>query len=321
MRPAHREPGDERSLPPIGIEILELLWQHRLLSGSQLKRLVAPEASDAYLSGVLCELKERELAASVRMRATGAAKVWFLTNRGGDVVEAAPTKAEPRRLILSPVNAAGGLQAHTLAVNEVGILFVEAARRRGDECGPLAWQHEIHHRISNGQGRRRSGAESVQADALLNYAVILADGRVELRYLFLELDRATEPAEVLAGKLRQYARLYHHKLPGDVDDPLAGEQAWRRTYAVFPEVFIVLTGKPGPALERRITLVKALARQDPTCRSTPELRVSFTVLEELVDEGPFAPVLTTLVANDRVDFLGQPGLAALTSPARTRTPV
>jgi hypothetical protein len=306
-----REHAGERSLPPAGIGVLELLWQHRLLSSSQLKRLVAPEASDAYLSGILCELEQRQLIAFVRMRARGAAKVWFLTDRGGDVVAAAPTKAEPRRLILSQDSAAGGLQAHTLAVNEVGILFVEAARRRGDECGPLAWQHEIQHRIAEGQGRRRSGAESVQADALLNYAVILPEGRVELRYLFLELDRATEPADVLAGKLRQYARLYHHKPPTDADDPLAGEPGWRYTYPLFPEVLVVLAGKPGPALERRISLVKALARQDPICRSTPEMQVSFTILDELAEHGPFAPVFIPLNAADRVDFLGQPGLATL----------
>jgi hypothetical protein len=296
---------ERRALPSAGGRVLELLWQHRLLSGQQLKRLLAPETSNAYISKILRELARRELVEWAGMRAPGSGRVWFLTERGGDVVACGPT-FEARRLILPRESAEGALQAHTIAVNEVGVLFVEAARRRGDECGAMAWRHEINHRISNGRGRGRSGAESLQADALLNYAVILPGGRLMLRYLFVELDRATEPADALAEKLRQYARFYHHKAVGE-EDLLAGEYAWRRHYPLYPQVLIVLTGRPRPALELRIRSARALAAQDPFCRSTPELQVFFTLLEELQEAGPFARVLRPLAGGEPVDFIASAG--------------
>lgn len=303
-----------RSLSSAGCSALELLWQHRLLSGGQLRRLLAPAASAPYMSGVLGELERRGLIAATRTRTRGPGKVWHLTERGGDVVAAAPPKGERRRVILSAELGGGALSAHTLAVNEVGTLFVEAACDRGDDCGPLAWRHEIQHPISAGRGRRR--AESVQADALLSYAAILPDGRVALRYVFMELDRGTEAADVLAGKLRQYAQLFHYREPpADRDDPLAGEPAWRRCYPLFPDVLLILTGRPGPALERRVRLVQALARADAMCRSTPELRVWFVLLEELAAAGPFAPVFAPLSGGERVDFLGQPSLASTAAGA------
>lgn len=50
---------------------------------------------------------------------------------------------EPR--LIGADGAAGPLQAHTLAVNDAAICFIEAARGRGDEFGPFAWRHEIYH--------------------------------------------------------------------------------------------------------------------------------------------------------------------------------
>jgi hypothetical protein len=60
-----------------------------------------------------------------------------------------PGRVETRRKLLSPMDARGPLRAHTLAVNDVGIAFLKAARPRAeDECGPLAWRHEVAHPIS-----------------------------------------------------------------------------------------------------------------------------------------------------------------------------
>ena len=49
--------------------------------------------------------------------------------------------------------ANGPLREHTLAVNEVGLVFVSAARARGDECGPNDWDNEVAFRVTD----RRAG--------------------------------------------------------------------------------------------------------------------------------------------------------------------
>jgi hypothetical protein len=53
------------------------------------------------------------------------------------VVEAVPNRAEMRRRLLMSAMASGQLQAHTLAVNDVGIAFLAAARERGPRFWPL----------------------------------------------------------------------------------------------------------------------------------------------------------------------------------------
>src|SRR5512132_2993608 len=117
---------------------LACVHQHRLLSTAQLHELVAPGIARRKVQALLAQLAERGLLARVRERAgaRGAMSLWHLTATGADVVQAAPTPAEPRRRVLTPEQAAGQLQRHTLAVNDVGLAFVRAARARGDDCGP-----------------------------------------------------------------------------------------------------------------------------------------------------------------------------------------
>ncbi len=80
---------------------------------------------------------------------------------------------------------------------------MRAARARGDECGPLAWRHEIAHPIGPAPGRRTP--EQLIADALLTYQRNQPDGTTSFHYRFIELDRATMPVDDLAAKLARYA--------------------------------------------------------------------------------------------------------------------
>jgi hypothetical protein len=172
-----------------------------------------------WAQSILAELAAAGLVRAVGTRTRPPTKLWFLTPMGLDTVESAP-RLEPRRIQVTPEGAAGQLQAHTLAINEVGVAFVRAAREREDECGPLAWRHEILHPIGPGGGRGGRGGDAVIADAVLRYTLFGA-GRVSILTRFLELDRATMPMEDLAAKLRRYARLYRYAPDG------VTEAGWR----------------------------------------------------------------------------------------------
>jgi hypothetical protein len=298
------------ALPPVAVALMESLYQHRLLSTEQLRVLHTPDATAGWMRRVLRLLAERGLADRVRGPATRS--LWYLTELGADTIEAAGTLAEPRRRVTTSAQAAGPLRAHTIAVNEVGIAFMRAARERGDECGPDSWRHEIAHPISRSRGRR--AAELVVADALLSYLQISEGGGLTLHQRFLELDRGTaRPAEQLASKITRYARLRHYAgapaSAGSLARPL-----WRSYYRSFPHLLIVLADQSRERIRSRIQRTLALHESDPTLGDTADasehragvVPVSFVALDDLINDGPFAPVfLFAERPQQPVDWLGR----------------
>src|SRR5262249_42889823 len=144
------------SLSEAAMDALDALHQHRLLTTSQLREIVLPGRTLRRIQQVLSELVHRQLVEWVAARAQWpgpAERVWFLTKRGAAAVEAVPNKAEPRLRLLTPEQAGGRLQRHTLAVNEVALAFMRAARERQDSFDVQCWRHEIAHDIK--LGRRR----------------------------------------------------------------------------------------------------------------------------------------------------------------------
>ena len=267
---------------------LECVHQHRLLSTAQLRALLAPHVALRRIQRMLADLADRGLVTFVhrRGRAHRPMRLWHITAAGADVVLAAGTHAEPRRRVYTQAQAAGQLQHHTLAVNEVGVAFVTAARERGDDCGPLAWRHELAHPI----GPRR--ADAVIADAVLRY---LSTQPPRLEYRFVELDRATTPVDALAAKLARYDQLDNHHDAG-------AEPTWRNHYATLPSLLVVLTGASRGRLERRTRTVIALHR---STAAVGDVAVSLCLLEDLVARGPFAAIFTAIDNSDRrVDWLG-----------------
>lgn len=273
-----------RPLPAVAVAVMESLYQHRLLSTAQIHTLHTPRASVRWTQRLLHALAGRGLAAYTHGRGPG--RLWYLTAAGADAVEIIPTRAETRRRIPTADQAAGQLRAHTLAVNQVAIAFVVAARERDDECGPLSWRHEIAHPIAGAPGRR--GGEQLVADALLSYLHTHPDGSVALEQRFIELDRGTIPAHALAAKLARYARLHRHR------DPATGVPLWRRHYQAFPNVLVVLADQPRRALEHRRQTMIALCHQYPELHTPPEPRIAFCLLDEIAAEGPFAAIFLTL---------------------------
>jgi Replication-relaxation len=284
-----------------GVEILESLYQHRLLRTRQVHELHAPDASRRRTQELLSRLRVSGLAEMARDRVGGGA--WYLTPAGLEAAETITSRAEQRRKLVTPAAAAGPLQEHTLAVNEVGLAFVRAARERADDCGPFAWRHEIAHPLGPAPGRRRS--EQLIADALLTYQQEGGIGDVRFHYRFVELDRATMAAADLSSKLARYARLHRRTAPAE--DPLEEPAPlWSLLYPVFPAVLVVLAGRGREALERRRATVLALVSEEPELAEDPEVEISLCLLEDLVERGPFASIcLRPAAPGSVVDWLGE----------------
>jgi Replication-relaxation len=279
------------SLPVAAGVVLESLYQHRLLSSSQIHRMHTPTASTRWTRRILTGLRRRELVDCLRA-ADGDGSVYFLTVKGARAVESIGTPARARPKVITREQAVGPLRAHTLAVNETGVAFLQAARERGDDFGPLAWQHEIAHPI----GTRRG--QVLIADALLSYLRFGEDGQLIFESRLLELDRGTLPTDTLAVKLARYARLYHYA-PGGQSSP-----GWQSRHPVFPGVICVLAGLPRDALERRAQVVLALCREDHLLNRTPEVEVSLALLNDLRSRGPFAAIWQRPDRPRSMDWLG-----------------
>jgi hypothetical protein len=294
----------DRTLPAVGptaVAILESVNQHRLLLTRQVHVLHSPTSSRRWTQRQLGNLRDAGLVAGTRL--SGRRLLWHLTEQGAEALEAIPSRAEGRCKVIAPEKAAGALQEHTIAVNDVGIAFVAGARQRGDECGPYNWFHEIAHPLGPPPGRRTP--EQLIADAVLTYQLAESDGQISIAYRFIELDRATRSAADLARRLGRYARLYRRTVPAE--GSTAGSVAlWSRLYPVFPTVLVVLAGRPKDRLEDRRRTVLALCGQDPDLVETPEVEISMCLLDDLAECGPFASICRTLADPGRaVDWLGE----------------
>ncbi len=258
------------------------LYQHRLMSTGQLRRLLLPDAaSSSYLRRELATLRADGLAGAVASGRAGTA-LWFVTSAGADLAEqSGEVTARPYRM--SAERAAGMLQQHTLEVNEAGLAFAAAARGRGDTCGPLGWMPEVAHQIRRGQ--------YLISDALVDYVAedTKAGSRTQLQW-FIELDRATMPVARLAGKLALYGRYRRACGTGARGD---ASPDWRDRYVSFPWLLIILSGATGPVLDRRICDLNALVTREGTLRRDG-VTAGVATLERLTASGPFTPVFTRL---------------------------
>jgi Replication-relaxation len=286
------------SLPPVAVDALLSVHQHRALTARQLQALHAPSNSLRWMQMALARLVAHGLLDSVRV--DRGRQLFFVTAAGADAVALVGSRAETRRMVMRPEQAAGPLRRHTHGVNDTGIAFVAAARERGDACGPWAWRHEIAHPIGHLPGQQRS--EQLVSDALLTYEHH-ADEQLSFHYRLIELDRATMSVDDLAAKLSRYVRLHRHTVaPGEEDDPVP---AWTYRYSVFPRVLVVLANGTSPVLARRRGTLLALCREDQDLREGREVRIDVCLLEELRVLGPFAPIFRTVEDPDTsVTWLG-----------------
>lgn len=270
------------AVPLAATEILASLAQHRVLSTPQVGTVHFPGRSPRWVQMVLARLAAADppLAAFVpSLGAPGAPRrLWYVTEAGARAaLDAGLIEAMPR--LLDAEAASGGLQAHTLSVNDAAICFLQSARERGDECGPLAWRHEVPHRLGPG---RRTGM--LFADAVLTY-LRLTETEVVVEQRFLELDRATLSVDRLAAELGRYGRLLRA-------EGKRGESLWCSQYPSFPPVVCVLAGATRATLSRRLDAAVAILRDAPDFADSPDLSVRFCLAADLAERGPFAPIFT-----------------------------
>ena len=277
------------------------LYQHRVCSTSQLHAMHTSHASLRWARKLLARLHQAGMVDRVADRSQARESLWFVTELGAEVVEAAAV-VPARAYRMTPELAMGPLQAHTLRVNDVGLAFMAAAEARGHECGPLAWQHEVAHRLGERGAKQRGSA--VIADALLWYTV-REPGQEDVVYRFVELDRATMPVQQLAAKLRAYAHL--HELGGPVRGKLRDlpRESWRHHYPVWPGVMVVLCGASPSSLRHRMQTLCRLYQADPLLARAEGLKATLTTLAELQQRGPFEPIFTRAEGGGPVDLLGR----------------
>jgi hypothetical protein len=286
--------GSRLRIPEASGEVLVSLGEHRVLSTAQVRAIHFPDRSARRTQQALALLERASLVAYVQTR-RAPRRVWFLTELGADWVVDAGADRRPK--VLSPEQAAGPLRAHTLGVNEVGISFLQAARKRGDEFAPLSWRHEVAHPLNQGRGRAR---RTVIADAVLTYARI--EGRdMFIEQRFVEVDRATLSVERLAAELARYGQLEQAR--DKRSNPL-----WRFYYRRFPAVICALAGASREALFRRLDVALGLLSDHPSLsRRYDNTAVYFCLLDDLKARGPFAHIFWKLDALDQVvDWLGNP---------------
>lgn len=279
-----------------GGQVLECLYQHRLMSTRQLGRLLLPHAKDdSYLRKVLRALNAQHLIGAVSGPPPGRPQLWYATDTGAALVETGRT-VPIRSYRMTETKADGVLQQHTLAVNDVGIAFVQAARRLGDDCGRLDWTPEVPHRLYDGARFE----DALIADAVLNYVTARAGIRRQLTY-FIELDRATMAVHRLAEKLVKYARLYHY-IPGAAGPAQRGPAprnmppAWAQRYPSFPRILIVLSGANPDVLARRAADLRSRTEHMPHIKGLHgKVHAAVTTLDQLTHDGPTAPIAMPLL--------------------------
>jgi hypothetical protein len=273
-------PAAKLAVPLAATEILASIAQHRVLSTPQVSSIHFPGRSSRWARMVLARLAAADLAAFVpSLGAAGTPRrLWYATERGARAaLDARLLEAMPR--LMDAESASGPLQAHTLAVNDAAICFLQSAQQRGEDCGPLAWRHEVPHRLGHG---RRAG--TLFADAVLTY-LRLTDSDVVVEQRFLELDRATLSVDRLAAELARYGRFLRA-------EGREGDLLWPSQYPSFPPVICVLAGSSRAALRRRRDAVVAILCDDPDFARSPRLSVRLCLAEDLAERGPFAPIFT-----------------------------
>jgi protein involved in plasmid replication-relaxation len=214
---------------------------------------------------------------------------WLPTSPPTGLWYLSPQTARARGI--KPVTSAvvaGGFTAYHMAVNDVGIAFVRAARTRGDDPDAIGWTNEAGLN-GNGAVRRRP-----VADSLLHYQVNRNGAGPLLLTVAIELDRATTPIQRLVDKLITYSKLR------------ANPDAWQHRLAVWPALVTIFAGKPRPVLQRRMTTLIGALRNDPRTHDLELVPVLLGLFEDLMGAGPFAPVFRSIEAPEvSVDVLGR----------------
>ena len=262
-------------LPERDLALLEALYEHRFLTGRQIRtlffhqhpdprtRALVPTRTPRVMQRRTALLRQQGLLhRRVRYRSDGSrdADPYYCLSRAG-----AQLVAWRRDLPAAEVRARAGdalagplFVAHSLACAELACVLVNAARTHdGHACEPGWWRGE---RSSRHSFRFRGRTLTICPDGYTRYQA----GRQQ-HHLLVEVDRATSTLTRLAAKLDRYSAY-------------AGSGAWQEHYPVFPKLLLTTSSE-----QRLATL---LARIEPP----REFVLLSTSTAELAQRGPLAPI-------------------------------
>ncbi|WAU78403.1 replication-relaxation family protein (plasmid) [Streptomyces sp. Qhu-G9] len=265
---------------------LAVLAQYRMATTEQLHLLTAPGVRIEQTRRRMAKLRLEGLVDRVTLAQAGRTRVWFVTEYGARVAAQLPELRGWQAPRLASDRTAVRLKAgHGLTVTEVGLAFVQDARRRGEVCRPLDWIPEVYHPLGNG--------EAVIPDGLLYYRTG-SDEEWSMLRAFVEVDRATMGPERLAAKIGAYARL-HSYVPVPVGRPRQAfmeplEEAWRRRYPVFPRLLFILDNTGVAGIQNRAQALRAAARGTGVAGFLRAVPVLVAAMADLLRDGPAAPV-------------------------------
>lgn len=232
----------EQSLAPRERAIIDTLDRLRVATTEQLKRLhftdLTPHSASRETPRLLARLAERRIVVKLErqlggIRAGSRAAVWSLDVTGQRLASVCgPAGGRRLRRPWTPKSLA--FLAHRLAVSECYVNLTERCRAGAGElldfdAEPLCWR-----RYASPYG----GTSTLKPDAFARVGI----GEFE-RGAFIEIDRATETASTIAGKLRAYRRYWD-----------TGREQQRRGY--FPRVVFAV-----PDEARKAVLVDRCAAQ------------------------------------------------------------
>jgi hypothetical protein len=237
----------ERRIGPRERAIIDTLDRLRVATTDHLRRVcfadLSPRSSARMAPKLLGQLAEDRIVTKLErqlggVRAGSRAAVWSLDLAGQRL--AAICGPAGGRLTRRPWTPGRGFLAHRLAVSDCFADLTERCRDgAGDlldfEAEPLCWR-----RYADPYG----GTATLKPDAFVRLAVDDFE-----RGAFVEIDRATETRQTLAGKLRAYRRYWE-----------TGREQDRRGY--FPRVVFAV-----PDEDRRAVLTGLYAKQPGETRA------------------------------------------------------
>ena len=269
------------------LQVLRLLYTHRLLTAAQVRALAFETATRRTCEICLQRLHGKDWVVRAEPLHGGAGGgrsgyVYGLSAEGADVLATLagipladiPTVAGPEALEPRYVN-------HQLAVNGC-LLAIRQACRAHPGASLQEWTADPHARVRYQVDR---SWRTVHPDAV---AEIDVAGR--RRWMYLEVDRGTAELRRYGLKLRRYAHFYL-------------SSSWRREYERFPEVRIVTAHRP--RVRRMLAEVEAAVRSFSRAEHD-ELRAGLVVAvtwESAFLADPGGAVWTPMFAAERRESL------------------
>ena len=284
---------------PRQLQVLRLLYTHRLLTAAQVHSLAFEAATQRTCEICLQRLHRKGwvVRAEPLHGGTGGGRSGYVYGLSAQGAEALATLAGIPLADIPTVAGPEALEArfvnHQLAVNRC-LLAVRQACRAHPAAVLHEWTADPHAQVRYQVGRTW---RTVHPDAVAEMEV---NGRIQ--WMYLEIDRGTAELRRYALKLRRYARFY-----------LSG--SWRREYERFPEIRIVTAHRP--RVRRMLAEVEDAVRSFSRAEHdalVAGLNVAVTWEAAFLSD-PSGAVWTPMFAVDRRDSLLQPQGAADIEPA------